>query len=89
MPFSIPGKKRAINCDEGAAYSNQVGLFVCSIPDEPLVFVHVALMLEQASSMQSIRQETEQLVEGSQAKAAIFYSISSTQKGLSVGSAFF
>uniref|UniRef100_M4BM67 Malonyl-CoA decarboxylase C-terminal domain-containing protein n=1 Tax=Hyaloperonospora arabidopsidis (strain Emoy2) TaxID=559515 RepID=M4BM67_HYAAE len=54
-----------------------------SIPDEPLVFVHVALMLEQASSMQSIRQETEQLVEGSQAKAAIFYSISSTQKGLS------
>uniref|UniRef100_A0AAV1TCB9 Malonyl-CoA decarboxylase n=1 Tax=Peronospora matthiolae TaxID=2874970 RepID=A0AAV1TCB9_9STRA len=54
-----------------------------SIPDEPLVFVHVALMLEQASSMQSIRQETEQLVEGSQAKAAIFYSISLTQKGLS------
>ncbi|CAI5732808.1 unnamed protein product [Hyaloperonospora brassicae] len=54
-----------------------------SIPDEPLVFVHVALMQELASSMQSIREGTEQLLEASQAKAAIFYSISSTQKGLS------
>lgn len=54
-----------------------------SIPDEPLVFVHVALMKEIASSMQSIREETEQLAEANQAKAAIFYSISSTQKGLS------
>ncbi|KAJ8542385.1 hypothetical protein ON010_g12427 [Phytophthora cinnamomi] len=33
--------------------------------------------------MQSIRDETEQLSEAAQAKAAIFYSISSTQKGLS------
>ncbi|RLN94124.1 hypothetical protein BBJ28_00022443 [Nothophytophthora sp. Chile5] len=54
-----------------------------NVPDEPLVFVHVALMKEIASSMQSIRDETEQLVEASHAKAAIFYSISSTQKGLS------
>ncbi|KAG7393517.1 hypothetical protein PHYPSEUDO_007354 [Phytophthora pseudosyringae] len=54
-----------------------------SIPDEPLVFVHVALMQEIAFSMQSIRDETEHLSEDSQAKAAIFYSISSTQKGLS------
>ncbi|KAI9998955.1 hypothetical protein PInf_003619 [Phytophthora infestans] len=53
-----------------------------SIPDEPLVFVHVALMQEIASSMQSIRDETEQLADTSQANAAIFYSISSTQKGL-------
>ncbi|KAG3106245.1 hypothetical protein PI124_g13880 [Phytophthora idaei] len=53
-----------------------------SIPDEPLVFVHVALMQEIASSMQSIRDETEQLTETSHANAAIFYSISSTQKGL-------
>jgi hypothetical protein len=52
-----------------------------------LVFVHVALMQEIASSMQSIRDETEQLAEASHAKAAIFYSISSTQKGLSVGMA--
>ncbi|CAH0476445.1 unnamed protein product [Peronospora belbahrii] len=54
-----------------------------SIPDEPLVFVHVALMQQLASSMQAIRDETEQLIEASQTKAAIFYSISSTQKGLS------
>ncbi|UIZ27546.1 hypothetical protein KXD40_005785 [Peronospora effusa] len=43
----------------------------------------LALMQELASSMQAIRDETEQLEEASQAKAAIFYSISSTQKGLS------
>ncbi|KAG7401222.1 hypothetical protein PHYBOEH_002406 [Phytophthora boehmeriae] len=54
-----------------------------SIPDEPLVFVHVALMSEMAASMQSIRDETEQQAEVSEANAAIFYSISSTQKGLS------
>ncbi|KAG6967252.1 hypothetical protein JG688_00006403 [Phytophthora aleatoria] len=42
----------------------------------------LALMQEIASSMQSIRDETEQLTETSHANAAIFYSISSTQKGL-------
>ncbi|KAL7684875.1 putative malonyl-CoA decarboxylase [Plasmopara halstedii] len=54
-----------------------------SIPEEPLVFVHVALMQEMATSMQSIRDGTEQFGDTSQTKAAIFYSISSTQKGLS------
>ena len=52
------------------------------------MFVHVALMRELATSMQAIRDETEQLIEASQAKAAIFYSISSTQKGLSVCEAY-
>ncbi|GAB9472284.1 hypothetical protein Gpo141_00009465 [Globisporangium polare] len=53
-----------------------------SVPDEPLVFVHVALVKEIASSMQYIRDETELMDDEHDAKAAIFYSISSTQKGL-------
>lgn len=53
-----------------------------SVPDEPLVFVHVALVKEIASSMQYIRDETERMDDEHDAKAAIFYSISSTQKGL-------
>uniref|UniRef100_K3X497 Malonyl-CoA decarboxylase C-terminal domain-containing protein n=1 Tax=Globisporangium ultimum (strain ATCC 200006 / CBS 805.95 / DAOM BR144) TaxID=431595 RepID=K3X497_GLOUD len=53
-----------------------------SVPDEPLVFVHVALVKEIASSMQYIREETETMDDEHDAKAAIFYSISSTQKGL-------
>lgn len=48
------------------------------------MFVHVALVKELATSMQYIRDETEQLEDDSLAEAAIFYSISSTQKGLSV-----
>ncbi|KAJ0405983.1 hypothetical protein ATCC90586_000799 [Pythium insidiosum] len=53
-----------------------------SVPDEPLVFVHVALVKELANSMPYIKHETEHLEDESHAKAAIFYSISSTQKGL-------
>lgn len=46
------------------------------------MFVHVALVKEIASSMQYIRDETERMDDEHDAKAAIFYSISSTQKGL-------
>ncbi|KAH9095526.1 hypothetical protein LEN26_017806 [Aphanomyces euteiches] len=53
-----------------------------SIPDEPLVFVHVALVKELAGSMEYIKEETEHLEHEHDAKAAIFYSISSTQPGL-------
>ncbi|GLE06320.1 hypothetical protein PINS_up015567 [Pythium insidiosum] len=53
-----------------------------SVPDEPLVFVHVALVKELADSMPYIKHETEHLEDENHAKAAIFYSISSTQKGL-------
>lgn len=48
------------------------------------MFVHVALVKEIASSMQYIRDETELMDDEHDAKAAIFYSISSTQKGLQV-----
>lgn len=50
------------------------------------MFVHVALVKEIASSMQYIRDETELMDDEHDAKAAIFYSISSTQKGLQVRS---
>jgi hypothetical protein len=55
-----------------------------SIPDEPLVFVHVALVKNVATSMNYIREETEHLIDETAARVAIFYSISSTQKGLQV-----
>ncbi|TMW57372.1 hypothetical protein Poli38472_003297 [Pythium oligandrum] len=53
-----------------------------SVPDEPLVFVHVALVEELAAGMPYIKEATENLEDESSARAAIFYSISSTQKGL-------
>ncbi len=55
-----------------------------SVPDEPLVFVHVALVKELAGSMPYIKDDTEKMDDETQARAAIFYSISSTQKGLQV-----
>ncbi|OQR84300.1 malonyl-CoA decarboxylase (MCD) [Achlya hypogyna] len=53
-----------------------------SVPDEPLVFVHVALVPEMASGMAYIKEQTEALEHEHDAHAAIFYSISSTQPGL-------
>ncbi|RHY20869.1 hypothetical protein DYB25_011525, partial [Aphanomyces astaci] len=53
-----------------------------SVPDEPLVFVHVALVPRLADSMTYIKEATEQLADEHEANAAIFYSISSTQPGL-------
>ncbi|RHY93182.1 hypothetical protein DYB37_000416 [Aphanomyces astaci] len=55
-----------------------------SVPDEPLVFVHVALVPRLADSMTYIKEATEQLADEREANAAIFYSISSTQPGLQV-----
>ncbi|EQC42306.1 hypothetical protein SDRG_00045 [Saprolegnia diclina VS20] len=53
-----------------------------SVPDEPLVFVHVALVPEMATGMGYIKDATEGLEHEHDAHAAIFYSISSTQPGL-------
>jgi malonyl-CoA decarboxylase len=60
-----------------------------SVPNEPLVFVHVALVKELAGSMFYIKNETENMDDETQARAAIFYSISSTQKGLQVRAIYF
>eukprot|EP00904_Undaria_pinnatifida_P004794 jgi/Undpi1/1444/HiC_scaffold_11.g04835.m1 len=70
------------------------------LPEEPLVFVHVALLPEVAGSMEDVRRSSDGGGSGSgssssvgdneseggckeeEARCAVFYSISSTQKGL-------
>jgi malonyl-CoA decarboxylase len=52
------------------------------MPDEPLVFVEVALVQEMASSVQVLLDESTPATDPRHATTAIFYSISSTQNGL-------
>ncbi|CAN0256118.1 unnamed protein product [Discosporangium mesarthrocarpum] len=59
------------------------------VPGEPLVFVHVALLPEMARGMGQIREKKAEGREGvngdggeDEARWAIFYSITATQKGL-------
>ena len=56
----------------------------CSIPEEPLVFIHVALVSELLQSMEALTQQTGDVELEQQAKWAIFYSISATQMELQV-----
>ena len=72
--------------------------FHSSLPDEPLLFVHVALLLRIPSSMKDIDilsseedgeegsgcdEQQQQQLRRNNNKAAIFYSITNTQPGLS------
>lgn len=50
--------------------------------DEPLVFVEVALTADIAGNVQMLLDETAPVFDTRRARAAIFYSISSTQAGL-------
>jgi malonyl-CoA decarboxylase len=50
--------------------------------DEPLVFVEVALTDEIAGNVQALLDEAAPLFDTKRARAAMFYSISSTQSGL-------
>ncbi len=52
------------------------------MPMEPLIFVEVALVDELADNVQHLLDEKAPLLDATQAKTAIFYSISSTQTGL-------
>jgi malonyl-CoA decarboxylase len=52
------------------------------MPEEPLAFVEVALVQGMASSVQALLDEKAPKMDPQQADAAIFYSISNTQKGL-------
>ncbi len=52
------------------------------MPDEPLVFVEVALVQDMASSVQVLLDEATPAADPRSATTAIFYSISSTQNGL-------
>ncbi|CAH2324059.1 malonyl- decarboxylase, mitochondrial [Pelobates cultripes] len=55
-----------------------------SMPGEPLIVLHVALMQHISASIQAIVKEIppSELEDGNKIKSAIFYSISLTQQGL-------
>lgn len=53
-----------------------------ALPDEPLIFVEVALVQGLAGSVQALLDETVERIAPKQADTAIFYSISNCQKGL-------
>ena len=53
-----------------------------NMPDEPLIFVEVALVESMADSVQRLLDPDAPLVPAREADAAIFYSISNTQAGL-------
>ena len=52
------------------------------MPDEPLIFVEVALVNGMASSVQALLDESQPALDAAEADTAIFYSISNCQAGL-------
>lgn len=52
------------------------------MPDEPLIFVEVALVPGMSDNIQTLLDETAPLVDHAKADTAIFYSISNAQRGL-------
>jgi malonyl-CoA decarboxylase len=52
------------------------------MPEEPLIFVEIALVGEMASNIHTLLDESAPRTDPAAAQAAIFYSISSTQAGL-------
>ena len=52
------------------------------MPDEPLIFVEVALTLEVPSNINSVLDESRTPIAAEGARTAVFYSISNCQKGL-------
>ncbi len=58
------------------------GFFHPQMPQEPLIFVEVALLDELPDSIMPLLDESAARVDLSKATTAIFYSISNTQKGL-------
>ncbi len=53
-----------------------------SMPDEPLVFLEVALMDGVPNSIRSVLSEEREIIDAEDADTAVFYSISNCQKGL-------
>jgi len=58
------------------------GFFHPSLPNEPLIFVEVALLDSMSDSITPLLDESAAHVDIQRASTAIFYSISSTQEGL-------
>ena len=53
-----------------------------SMPDEPLIFVEIALVKGLAKNIQTLLDENAPAIDPDDADTAIFYSITNTQKGL-------
>ncbi|MCG6903202.1 MAG: malonyl-CoA decarboxylase [Rhodobacter sp.] len=53
-----------------------------SMPDEPLIFVEVALTKGIPGSIQNVLSESRRIIDASDADTAVFYSISNCQVGL-------
>jgi malonyl-CoA decarboxylase len=58
------------------------GLFHPRMPDEPLAFVEVALVEDLADNVQELLDLDAGRLDAEEARVAIFYSISNTQRGL-------
>lgn len=58
------------------------GFFHSQLPDEPLIFVEVALLHEMAGGITPLLDESADADDPQKATTAIFYSISNTQAGL-------
>src|SRR5690606_31850311 len=58
------------------------GFFHPRMPDEPLIFVEVALVQGLSGSVQALLDENAPVADPKAADTAIFYSISNTQAGL-------
>jgi malonyl-CoA decarboxylase len=58
------------------------GFFHPCLPDEPLIFIEVALLNDVASSITPLLDESADAVDLNRATTAIFYSISNAQPGL-------
>ncbi|MSO72262.1 MAG: MCD, Malonyl-CoA decarboxylase MCD [Rhodospirillaceae bacterium] len=52
------------------------------IPDEPLIFIEVALTLDVPSTIESLLTNKRAVIRGSEARTAVFYSISNCNIGL-------
>ena len=53
-----------------------------AMPEEPLIFVEIALVNSTPNSVQALLTENREILEVSEADTAVFYSISNCQKGL-------
>ncbi len=58
------------------------GFFHPSMPDEPLIFVEVALTRDIPSAIDTVLREDREEVPADEATTAVFYSISNCQRGL-------
>ncbi|WP_146346634.1 malonyl-CoA decarboxylase [Falsiphaeobacter marinintestinus] len=58
------------------------GFFHPAMPDEPLIFVEVALIRGIPGSVQALLAEDREAMSGNEADTAVFYSISNCQAGL-------